>query len=53
MRLGERALQLKESPSPDVFTDQEIRAILKEIEAINEEIETAKSRVSELSKLED
>ncbi|GBE36487.1 hypothetical protein BMS3Bbin07_00634 [bacterium BMS3Bbin07] len=53
LRLGERVLQLKESPSPDVFTDQEIRTILKEIEAINEEIETAKSRVSELSKLED
>ncbi|VAX30567.1 hypothetical protein MNBD_NITROSPIRAE02-376 [hydrothermal vent metagenome] len=53
LRLGERVLQLKESPSPDVFTDQEIRAIIKEIEAINEEIEAAKSRVSELSKLED
>ncbi len=53
LRLGERVLQLKESPSHDVFTDQEIRAIFKEIEAINEEIETARSRISELSKLED
>lgn len=53
LRLGERVLQLKESPSHDVYTDQEIRAIFKEIEAINEEIETARSRVSELSKLED
>jgi hypothetical protein len=53
LRLGERVLQLKESPSHDVFTDQEVRTIFKEIEAVTEEIETAKSRVSELSKLED
>ena len=53
LRLGERVLQLKESPAPDVFTDREVRAILKEIEVINEEIEAVKGRVSDLSKLED
>ncbi|NOZ24791.1 MAG: hypothetical protein GXO94_01675 [Nitrospirae bacterium] len=53
LRLGERVLQLKDSPAHDVLTDQEVRAVFKEIEAVNEEIESLKGKVSELSKLED
>jgi len=53
LRLGERVLQLKDSPSHDVLTDQEVRTVFKEIEAVNEELEALKSKVSELSKLED
>ncbi|HEB74994.1 MAG TPA: hypothetical protein ENJ04_01400 [Nitrospirae bacterium] len=53
LRLGERVLQLKDSPSHDVFTDQEVRAVLKEIEAVNGELDELKGKVSELSRLED
>ncbi len=52
-RLGERVLQLKESPAHDVFTDQEVKQIFKEIEELDEEMEAARSRADELSRLED
>lgn len=52
IKIGERVIQLKEIPSHDVFTDQEIKSILKEVEDIEREIRILQEKAHELSKLE-
>lgn len=54
LRIGERVIQLKDSPTHhDVLTDHEVKSLLKEVEAVDKEIETEKGKVKDLSKLED
>jgi hypothetical protein len=53
LKLGERVVGLKDAPTHDVMIDPEVKAILKEIEIIDEEIEGLLSKARELSTLEE
>ncbi len=53
LKVGQRVLEMKDSPAHDLLSDGEIKSLLKEIDAIEGEIEREKERARELSRLED
>jgi len=51
--IGERVIELRDTSDYDLFSDAEIKRLLKEIETLEEEMNALKSKAGELSKVED